>query len=89
MCTSGINSADYKLALHQQEQLAKHVSNCLKQWSDLASMVGESELGEEIAKAVAKANEAAEAIHKAAHAVDHHHEHGDHGHGHGVTITSV
>ncbi|MHB0977328.1 MAG: hypothetical protein ACYC1U_09055 [Candidatus Aquicultorales bacterium] len=84
MCTTGINTADYKLALHQQEELAKHLSKSLKQWADLAGMVGQSELGEEIGVAVAKADELAHAIHHAAHELDHVHDDRDHG----VTISS-
>lgn len=85
MCTTGINTADYKLALRQQEDLAELLTKNLKQWSALASMLGQADLGERIAEASAKAKEAADAIHRAEHAVDHLHD----DHDHGVTITKV
>lgn len=84
MCTTGINSADYKLALHQQQEQAKLLAKSLKQWADLAEMMGQTELGERIAEAATKAAEAAESIHHAAHEIDH--LHGDHDHG--VTISA-
>lgn len=86
MCSTGINTADYKLVLHQQEELAKHLAKNLKQWSDLATMMGQAELGERISEASTKATEAAESIHGAAHEIDHLH---DDDHDHGVTVTKV
>lgn len=85
MCTTGINTADYKLALHQQEQLAEHLAKSLKQWSDLAGLLGQKGVCDKIAEAAARANEAAAAVREAAHEIEH--VHGDHDHG--VTITSA
>jgi hypothetical protein len=77
MCTAGINTADFKLVLHQQAELIKLVAKNVRQWADLAKAAGQNELSQEIEKVATKAGDLLELLQNAGSKIDHltSHEH--------------
>jgi hypothetical protein len=78
MCQAGINTADYKVAIHQLQELAKLLGNNSEQWARLAISANQSELAEKLNNAAAKADEIKEVL---ASAFENVHEH-SHNHVH-------
>jgi hypothetical protein len=71
MCTAGINTADFKLVIHQQAELVKLVAKSVRQWADLAKAAGQNELGQEIEKVATKAADLLELLQNTGNKIDH------------------
>jgi hypothetical protein len=72
MCQAGINTADYKVAIHQLQELAKLLNTSSDQWARLAGAAHQKELAATLQEASQKAGEAGELL---ASAFDSVHEH--------------
>jgi len=59
MCQAGLNTADYKLAIHQLAEHSKMLKNNADQWARLADSAHEHDLSLKLQEAGVKAAEAA------------------------------
>lgn len=80
MCQAGINTADYKLAIHQLTELSKLLKGNTEQWARLAGASHEKLLSGRLEEAAVKVAEVTALLETAFTAV-HDHDH-DHGHPH-------
>ncbi|MHB8841493.1 MAG: hypothetical protein ACYC56_06860 [Candidatus Aquicultor sp.] len=80
MCQAGINTADYKLAIHQLTELSKLLKGNTEQWARLAGASHEKLLSGRLEEAAVKVTEVTTLL-EAAFAAVHDHDH-DHGHPH-------
>ncbi|MDI6716301.1 MAG: hypothetical protein QME63_05095 [Actinomycetota bacterium] len=74
MCQSGINTADFKLAIYQLIEHSKLLKSSMEQWAMLADSVHEHGLVENLREAESKVAEATALLGKAMDAV-HKHSH--------------
>lgn len=76
MCQAGINSTDYKLAIHQLTEHARLLKNNAEQWAMLADSMHEHELAHRIQDAGSKMTEAILLLEEAIEEVrEHNHNH--------------
>jgi ABC-type Fe3+-citrate transport system substrate-binding protein len=76
MCQAGINTADYKVAIHQLQEIAKLLGNSSEQWARLASSAHQDELSNKLSEAAAKSTEIGKILEAAFEDVhDHTHPH--------------
>lgn len=76
MCQAGINTADYKLAIHQLTELSKLLKSNTEQWARLAEASHEEHLSGHLEEAAVKTSEVTALLEAAFTAVhDHDHEH--------------
>lgn len=76
MCTEGINTADFKLALHQQIETARLLERNIRQWGDLAKACGQADFGEKVVSASARVADIVAGLEEATAGVEHlGHEH--------------
>lgn len=76
MCQTGINTADYKLAIHQLTELGKLLKNNTEQWSKLAGAMHEHDVSGKLAEAGDKMSEVLSLLEEAFVKVhDHNHVH--------------
>lgn len=80
MCQAGINTAEYKVAVHQLAEHARLVTTNAGQWARLADAAHEHGLSGRLKDAGAKAAEAAALLEAALEELRHHHHHHDHVH---------
>jgi len=74
MCQTGINTADYKLAIHQLTELGKLLKNNTGQWAKLADAMHEhglsgklGEAGDKMTEVISLLEEAFEKVHDHGH----------------------
>ena len=78
MCQAGLNTADYKLAIHQLAEHSKLLKNNAEQWAKLAEVAHEHDLSHKLQEAGLKAAEVAVLLDAAMEDLRHH----SHGHVH-------
>lgn len=84
MCQAGLNTTDFKVAIHQLAEHSRLLNTNAEQWARLADVAHEHELSSKLKDAGAKAAEAAALLEAAMEDLRHHH----YGHDH-VHITEV
>jgi ABC-type Fe3+-citrate transport system substrate-binding protein len=57
MCQAGVNTADYKVAIHQLQEIAKLLGNSSDQWARLAGAAHQDELSSRLKEAASKSTE--------------------------------
>ena len=76
MCQAGINTADYKVAIHQLQAMAKLLGNNADQWARLASSAHQDELASILKEASEKTAEVEKQFEAAFERVhEHNHDH--------------
>lgn len=75
MCQAGINTTDYKLAIHQLAELAKLAKTNSEQWARLAESWQQAELSTTLGSASDKLAEAIALFEQAMDDVHDHHTH--------------